>query len=124
MNTKKPTYTGVVLDGESRTKLLNTFSKYIPTGWKSIAHHMTIDPFNVDADDNIGEKIVLTATEFGISVDAAAVKVSGYDKKTKNKFPHITVAIPQDGKAKNSNDIVKWVKLKNPIELNGTISNI
>ncbi len=121
---KEPRYTGIVISDKSRNALKSAFSKYLPSGWKTVAHHMTIDPFKVDADERIGEKVELKVTDFGISPDAAAVKVSGYDRETNNKFPHITIAIPPDGKAKNSNDIKKWVKLKEPIYVSGTIENI
>lgn len=121
----KKRYCGVLLDGTSRKHLLERFSKYIPSGWIIKTHHMTIDPFNTCDDKLTGKSVVLKVTEFGISQDACAVKVEGYRGKTNNAFPHVTLAIHHThGKAKHSNDIIKWKKLINTFFIKGTIENI
>ena len=55
-----------------------------------------------------------------------AVKVVGYDKKTNNNFPHVTIAVNRTGggKPKDSNDIEKWQKVENGISLSGKIKNL
>jgi hypothetical protein len=85
-------YAAVVLDTESKEKLLHKFSEIIPSGWTIKCHHMTIDPHNeIKIDDE--NSITLMVTAIGTSKKAIAVKVVGYKGETKNEFPHITLAI-------------------------------
>lgn len=116
----QPFYTGVVLDESSRQNLLSQTRKYIPDGWETVAHHMTI---NLGAADNptiLGAKVSIIAYEIGISDKAIAVKVSGYPSK--NSIPHVTIAVNRiaGGKPKDSNQITDWREI-NRIELHGTI---
>lgn len=118
-------YSAVVLDGKSRTRLLQAFAKDIPEGWKTIAHHMTI-VFGKGLDDKseVGKQVELTVTELGISDMAMAVKVEGYP--TANAIPHITLAInvAEGGKPVMSNNITNWVKLGINLKLNGIVTEI
>lgn len=121
----KPLYYAVVLDDESRNKLLSSFN--VPEDWKKIAHHMTII-FNPKGNSellektiqNLNKEVSLTATAVGKSNDAMAVKVDS-EIPSVNSIPHITIAIPPQGKAVNSNKITEWTPLNNKIELKGTI---
>ena len=116
-------YSAVVLDTQSHDKLLQILDANIPNGWSKIAHHMTI-VFGKGLKDKteLGNNVVLTATEVGLSDKAMAVKVSGYESS--NETPHITVAInPDGGKAVDSNKITNWKSIK-PIQLNGIITEI
>jgi hypothetical protein len=127
INPDNPKYIGVLLDGASHRKLLNELASYIPRDWRKYAHHMTVklgnkpDEFSDFIDENIGNDFTLTATEIGISNDAIAVKVVS-DVPSKNKIPHITIAVPPNGKPVNSNYIANWKRLDNPIQLNGTLA--
>lgn len=114
-------YGAVVLDKESQEKLISGLKDQIPNGWKVIAHHMTIQfpGFPDDKKDDLGKQVKLTATEIGKSEEALAVKVNGYFSK--NKIPHITIAIPPNGKAVNSNNITSWNTIT-PIKLSGVVS--
>ncbi len=121
-NEKK--FASLVLDDSSKNKLLGEVSKYIPEGWKVIAHHMTINfgkglPEDLKAD--LGKTKTITANEIGISEMAIAVKVNGYHSD--NAIPHITIAInPNGGKPVMSNDITDWKPLESPVRLNGVVS--
>lgn len=99
-------YSAVVLDNESKDKLVNALSKKLPEGWTVFAHHMTIS-FGKGLDDKseIGKSVTLVVTELGLSDKAMAVKVEGYP--TNNKIPHVTVAVntANGGKPFNSNQI-------------------
>ena len=124
---KKKNWSAIVIDDKSRENLLNTLKDKIPKNWKVIAHHMTIDPFKpLNDKTKEGQSYTLKAIEFGLSDKACAVKVQGYDGKTNNKFPHITLAINDfnGGEAKDSNNITNWVKLEHPISVFGISQNL
>lgn len=116
-------YSAVVLDTTSKNKLLDRFSEDIPTGWVKIAHHMTI-VFGKGLEDKqeLGKEVILKVVKVGFSDMAMAVQVDGYPSK--NKIPHITIAInPDGGKPVLSNDITKWISIK-PFFLSGKIREI
>ena len=129
---EKILYSAVVLDEESHQRLLNEFSDIIPNDWKTFAHHMTIifgQGLPEDLERYLGAKVTLRAVELGLSSMALAVKVDGFP--TKNKIPHITLAInvKEGGKPVMSNNILDWRKLsnvigKNEIPLTGIVEEI
>lgn len=131
---KEPTlYASVVLDDNSRKELLKSVTKFIPEGWKVIGHHMTIyygkesiiknevpeliDKVTQDIKNNVTAEIKVIG--IGMSDDAIAVQVEGYPSK--NKIPHITIAIPQDGKPYNSNLITDWRAIDEDLNLSGKV---
>lgn len=123
----KVLYSAVVLDEESRSKLLENFydSLDVPEDIKLFAHHMTICfgkglPENLKQD--LDKEIILKTTHVGVSNTNLAVQVNGYFSE--NKIPHITISTKNNGKPVMSNDIVNWVKLPNEIELKGIIKEI
>ena len=119
-------YCAVVLTDKSRSILLSKVSNYIPEGWKTIAHHMTIQ-FGKSLEDvgiyDEGQTITLRVKKIGISNMAIAVEVEGY--KTFNNIPHITIAvnIKEGGKPFMSNKITDWEDIEE-FEIEGIISNI
>jgi predicted kinase len=117
-------FASLVLDTNSKNKLLDSVSKYIPEGWKVIAHHMTINfgkGLPEDLKNDLGQTKMITASEIGISEMAIAVKVNGYHSD--NAIPHITIAInPNGGKPIMSNDITDWKPLESPISLSGVVT--
>ena len=120
-------YSAVVLDEESRNKLLGLMKFWVdvPNEWRRLAHHMTISfkeelPNQLKKD--LGEDITLKINSIGISDDAIAVGVDGYPSK--NNTPHITVAIPPDGKPANSNFIEDWIDVDEEILLRGKVSEV
>jgi len=108
-------YSGVVLDEDSRNKLLEL---NIPEGWEPVAHHMTIAPFaslvhpkgkhDFSNDYPLGSKIRLPVIAVGQDERVMAVKVEAPGPISKKvKFPHITIAVNREGggKPKHSNQL-------------------
>jgi hypothetical protein len=121
--TNLPKYSAVVLDKESHDKLINELKNQIPQGWKIYAHHMTI-AFKQPLEDKsqLGKTVTLRATKLGISDMAMAVMVDGYPSK--NKIPHVTIAVnPNGGKPFMSNQIENWQTI-NPITLVGQVTEV
>ena len=100
---KTISYSAVVLDHESSELLLNKFNGEIPDGWKKYAHHMTIALGKAIEDENLlGSSQTLIVTQIGKSDMVIAVRVEGFPSK--NKIPHITLAVnPEGGKPFMSN---------------------
>jgi len=121
----KPTsvsYSAVVLDDKSRTALLEKVGKLIPSDFKVIAHHMTINMGPLKDKSGLDKDVTLTVTEIGLSDMAMAVKVEGY--KSENTTPHITIAVNQKGgKPKDSNNIKEWYPIEN-FKLNGKVTEV
>ena len=122
-------YSAVVLDEVSRKQLLSFVKDFvlIPSEWKIINHHMTIGfkkPVPYELKDYIGKNIDLRVKEIGVSDDAIAVKVEGFF--TYNEIPHITIAIPKNGKPSNSNLITNWMSIPNDREIivSGVVTEI
>ena len=122
-NKKTISYSAVVLDHESSELLLNTFKGEIPDGWKKYAHHMTIALGKAIEDENLlGSSQILTVTQIGKSDMVIAVRVEGFPSK--NKIPHVTLAVnPEGGKPFMSNKIEEWKDIE-PFEITGEVRNI
>ena len=120
---KTISYSAVVLDHDSSELLLNRFSGEIPDGWKKYAHHMTIALGKAVEDENLlGSTQTLIVTQIGKSDMAVAVRVEGFPSK--NKIPHVTLAVnPEGGKPFMSNKIVDWNDTE-PFEITGEVKNI
>ena len=120
-------YSAVVLDDDDKDNLTMFVEDYvdIPLNWKKVAHHMTMgfkQPVPEHLRDDIGKAVQLTVKEIGVSEDAIAVKVDGYHSN--NKIPHITIAIPKDGKPYNSNLITDWKPVDEEIIVKGKVREI
>ena len=122
-NKKTISYSAVVLDHESSELLLNTFKGEIPDGWKKYAHHMTIALGKAIEDENLlGSSQTLTVTQIGKSDMVISVRVEGFPSK--NKIPHVTLAVnPEGGKPFMSNKIEEWKDIE-PFEITGEVRNI
>jgi hypothetical protein len=120
---KTISYSAVVLDHDTSELLLNKFDDEIPDGWKKYAHHMTIALGKaVEDEDLLGSIQTLIVTQIGKSDMAIAVRVEGFPSK--NKIPHITLAVnPDGGKPFMSNKIEEWEDIE-PFEITGEVSNI
>ena len=120
-------YSAVVLDDDDKDNLTMFVEDYvdIPLNWKKIAHHMTMgfkEHVPQHLRDDIGKTVQLTVKEIGVSEDAIAVKVDGYHSN--NKIPHVTIAIPKDGKPYNSNLITDWKPVDEEIIIKGKVKEI
>lgn len=115
-------YSAVVLDKASHKKLIDRFALEIPEGWKTFAHHMTINMGEMKDKTDLGNEVTLNVTKVGLSDMAMAVQVEGYSSK--NATPHVTIAVnPDGGKPKDSNDITKWQDVK-PFYITGVVTEI
>ena len=105
-------YSAVVLEEASRDKLLSKFAEGIPKDWEVIAHHMTITmgplihakgKYDMSIQYPLGNRIALEVSRVGMDDRAMAVGVllpEGYS--TRNRFPHITIAVNREGGGKPS----------------------
>jgi hypothetical protein len=121
---RQPRWSAVVLDEKSRNLLIATYKSQIPQGWEVIAHHMTINPFGLTT--NVGTIVQLKVIAIGLDDKALAVKVEGYEGKTNNAYPHVTIAIDRanGAKPKDSNEIKNWTPVVNGIIISGVIENL
>ncbi len=120
----KVSYSAVVLDPQSRDRILNHLS--IPNDWKVICHHMTIKMGELPEElkNKKGEKVSLKVTKLGKSDKAMAVGID--TGLSQNAIPHITVAINASAgaKPKDSNDIKEWTDLEESFTVNGKIEEV
>lgn len=123
----KPSYTAVVLDEESRAKLLSIFP--VPIGWEKFAHHMTINMGAADkgpAASLLGSKVQLVANTLSqdetIGVMAVGIETN---IPSSNQIKHITLAVNRSIGAKPffSNKLQDWVPIT-PIPLTGIIAEV
>lgn len=122
----KISYSAVVLDNNSRSRLIEKFKSIIPKGYEIIAHHMTINmgEINHSYEKFLGMKVNLTVNSFAGDDKVMAVGVSGFP--TVNKLPHITLAVNRanGGKPMMSNQLTNWEKLSEPLILTGTVTEV
>ena len=117
---KNISYSAIVLDAESRDKLL---SLDIPKGWKPIAHHMTINlgPLKENSQYSVGDVVSMNITAIGIDDRAMAVKVDA--ERDDDKFAHVTIATsPDGGKPFHSNQIENFKKYSG--KLSGVVEEV
>lgn len=121
---KRIAYSGVILTEKSR-ELLKTYISY-PKEWEFIGHHMTINmgPLKEEYRPLLGQSVDLLVTHIGQTDKVIAVKVES-EIQTKNKDPHITVAVNrvEGGKPVMSSDITEWTPIY-PFEVEGKIEEI
>ena len=131
---QKISYSGVVLDEESKQKLLELS---IPEGWEPVAHHMTITmgPLQHPKGKHdfsefypAGAEVSLPVVAVGQDERAMAVKVKPPAEINKKiSFPHVTVAVNRDagGKPFHSNKIPEEnFKPLSGIILNGVVEEV
>lgn len=122
----KISYSAVVLDASSVTKIKNWIGEdFNGSEWELIAHHATIclGELPQHMKHRIGEVVTLTGFMFGSSDKAMAIEVEGIESK--NKIPHITIAINREtgGKPVDSNKITNWKKIK-MFDVTGVITEV
>lgn len=130
-------YSAIVLDEASQLKLeklaedVRVAGVRLPilvrdNGWKMYNHHMTINMGELPnyLKQYIGTKQKLEATHIGVSPMAVAVRVIGFESK--NKIPHVTMAVnvANGGKPVMSNKITDWTPLDTHIKLTGTVQEV
>jgi hypothetical protein len=130
-------YSAIVLDEASQLKLeklsddIRVAGVRLPilirdNGWKMYNHHMTVNMGELPnyLKQYLGTKQKIEATHIGVSPMVVAVRVIGFESK--NKIPHVTMAvnIANGGKPVMSNKITDWTPLASPIKLSGTVQEV
>jgi hypothetical protein len=117
-------YTALVLNPESKAKLLAFFHAQIPLDWERVCHHMTINLGNIQdgpAYNLEGQTFELVATTVARDDRVVAVGVES-QVPSKNNIKHVTIAVNKlKGKPKHSNELTNWEPLPEPIILQGTV---
>lgn len=136
-NQIKIMYSAILLDEKSQLKLeklaedIKVNGVRLPmlvrdSGWKMYNHHMTIcmGALPEHLKQYLDSPQKLEVTHIGISDKAVAVRVVGFESK--NKIPHVTIAvnIKGGGKPVNSNDIKEWKLLDTPLKLSGAVKEL
>ena len=120
-------YSAIVLDDNSRQRLIERFKNIIPEGWDIIAHHMTINLNDIDPEYEkyLGLAVRLTVNDIAMDDKVIAVGVSS-GINTYNAKAHITLAVNKanGGKPVMSNNLTNWEKLRRPLLLRGKITQI
>ena len=119
-------YTAIVLDDESRKRLIKVFSKMIPEGWEVLAHHMTLNMGEVNPEQrkDLGKKVIINAVKYAINDNVMAVGVKGYD--TDKDRAHITLAVNRanGGKPKMSDELTNWRAMGFSVKLSGVVTEV
>lgn len=119
-------YSAVVLDDKSRTRLIERFGSNIPEGWEIVAHHMTINLGEIDPEYQkyIGMPVRLSVDDIAIDDKVIAVGVSGFNSR--NNKAHITLAVnrKEGGKPMMSNNLTNWQKIKRPLLITGKVTEV
>ena len=123
-------YSAVVLDLPSREKLVKwlaeKFSIVKRENWEVLAHHMTIQMGELPSylKDDLDTTHTLEVTGYASDEKVIAVRVTGYF--TKNKIPHITLAVNRKGGGKPvmSNELKNWQPVLKPFTVKGTIREL
>jgi hypothetical protein len=122
-------YTALVLDEESRQRLVKRFAHLIPPEWEIVAHHMTVNmgPITKGPAESalLEQDAELTVISVAADEKVMAVGVSS-DIPSKNTQKHITVAVNRNagGKPFHSNKLETWEPLSDPFDLFGTIQEV
>ena len=114
-NKKQPiSYTGIILDDQSKDRIIQSLGDLIPEGWEAIVHHMTINMGEAKPEHikYLNFPITLLGTHIGMTDKAIAIGVEGFESE--KETPHITLAVNSvdGGKPKDSNDIKEWKPLR------------
>jgi hypothetical protein len=121
-------YFGIFLDEKSKKILIDTMSKFVPSGWDFKCDRCTLAFGNPDDHPdvkeyiaaNLSNKVKMKVDSIGVAVEVFAVGVTG-DFKSTIERPHIPVAVPPGGHSKNSNFIKTWKDYAPKFELTGTV---
>lgn len=119
---KRAKYTACALPPESQQQLFMKMKHLIPKDWEVACHHMTINlgvPCK-EVVEQIGQRIYLTATGYGISEEHQVMCVEVEAPIwSKNEFKHITVALnkKEGARAMNSNKITEIIPFEKPVVL-------
>lgn len=128
---KKPRYSAIVLDENSKSLLQNIIHNLVESGqigndWKISADHVTINMGSIYDESLLGNDVSIKIEGIGTNEMVAALKVSvDRELNFSGRTPHITLAFNKLNGAKPvmSNQINKWMPFRNLI-LKGTIKHV
>ena len=119
-------YSAVVLDENSKERLIKRFNSMIPNDWKIFGDHMTINLGAIDPEyaKFLGMSVQISVDSIAMDDKVMAVGVSGF--YSKNNHPHITIAVNRQngGKPMMSNNLTDWTPLKIPLLLKGIVTEV
>jgi len=123
----KPSYTAIVLNEDSRAKLLSMIP--IPAGWEEFAHHMTINMGAAEkgpAASLLGTEVQLVANTLAQD-ETMGIMAVGVETNipSSNQIKHITLAVNRAVGAKPffSNKLKNWVPTT-PMPLTGVVAEV
>jgi hypothetical protein len=120
-------YSAIVLDDNSRQRLIERFKNIIPEGWDIIADHMTVNLGEIDPEYEkyLGLAVRLTVNDIAMDDKVIAIGVSS-GINAHNPKAHITLAVNRTngGKPVMSNNLTNWEKLRRPLLLRGKITQV
>jgi hypothetical protein len=113
-------YTAVMLDQRSHDLLMSRMRPHMPEGWKVYAHHMTMHMGAAKPEDKVGQSVTIVADAWAADERTVAVRVTGHPSR--NRTPHVTVAVnaAAGAKPKDSNLHTEWKPMP-PLRLTGTV---
>lgn len=126
-------YYGIFFNQNTKEFLIGIANEFIsvPNNWKLYGDHMTI-VFNDGSDEKndfansihefVGQKQSLEVESIGVSDKAIAFGVSGFPSK--NRQPHITIAVSPESKPVISNEIKEWKSIKYPFNVTGIVKKV
>ena len=119
-------YTGIVLDENSRSQLINEFP--LPPDWELICHHMTINIGTADkgpAQEYLGQEVDLCVKSVAVDDKVLAVGVET-EVPSVNSKKHITIAVnrKEGGKPFMANKLVVWKPVPKEIHLSGVVEEV
>lgn len=115
-------YTAAVLTSQARQSLLEAVK--LPSDWKTICHHMTInmgDSSKGPAKGLLGKSVKMTVVAVAKNDKVIAAKVETQVPSV-NTVKHVTLAVDvkNGGKPVMSNQLTEWVSVE-PFDIDGTI---
>lgn len=124
-------YTAIVLDQESRTRLIQAAQEqgYLQADWELVCHHITL---RLGRLPELARAALVGTSVFNVPVTklgmselavAAAVDLSDTGLESKNAVPHVTISVNRvgGGKPKDSNSIKSWVEVQDGLTISGTV---
>ncbi len=131
---KRISFTGVVLDNKSKSKLSDFIKEMrkskkiiIPDGWEFSADHLTINMGPALNPKLLGQKVLIKVLTFAYDENVVAVGVtSDLDIEFEKENPHITIAFNAAAGARPvmSNKLTSWKPVPKAFVISGTIQEV
>lgn len=131
---KRISYTGVVLDNKSKSKLFDflkdmqkTKKIIIPDDWTFSADHITINMGPAIDPSILGQKVLMKVLTYGYDENVIAVGVNlDIDIEFEKENPHITIAYNELNGARPvmSNKLTAWRPVPKAFTISGTVLEV